>query len=38
MPDPKSQIGIESSEAPEVVRQQDAAFDRPLRPFLKEKT
>jgi glucosamine--fructose-6-phosphate aminotransferase (isomerizing) len=34
MPDPKSQIGIESSEAPEVVRQQDAAFDRPLRALV----
>jgi glutamine---fructose-6-phosphate transaminase (isomerizing) len=35
MPDPQSQIGMESSQAPEVVRRQDAALKRPLQELVK---
>jgi glutamine---fructose-6-phosphate transaminase (isomerizing) len=35
MPDPQSQIGIESGQAPEVVRRQDAALKGPLQDLVK---
>jgi glutamine---fructose-6-phosphate transaminase (isomerizing) len=34
MPEPQSQIGIESREAPEVVRRQEAALEGPIRDLV----